>query len=392
MKRVKTILALLFWTTVVGVVFAGGSTFGSETLKRDNRGSPGDNQQYSKVCLRVSDMVREGRKIGTKAEKELGKYGNLKPVLQQYRFTENAMSILREIKGYVVSLSTIDIDNDGVRELRFRLSGGSGHCEDNYFFKKDGTGTYGYVEAKGLDLTGGRLCADGGLSFFRHKGLNYLAVHSSPLTFPQKIDLYSGRKDGFRYECTIQTFSDQVDASTTCKEAICEAVRRKAQDFVTGALGGQVFSAAEQPIEDSALLAIDWHSLKPFEREGQLFSIDLDNDGVDELMIKRRSSPANWLHYSILRMEAGTYRVIDPRNFYENYEVLGEPDDYLFDDNLVFVKSSDKNYFITIHFNHRHPKSCHLGIYLIEKRKASKIGIVNASFKKLKNNLSHDEN
>jgi hypothetical protein len=386
MRSIVTTLFLI--TTIISMAFISEAALRADLIQKGAAGSSHKDLKYHEVCRHVSDMVHDGHAIGTDPERRLGMHEDLKSVLRKYKFTDKAMSFLREMQGYIASVSAIDIDNDGVEELRFAYEAGSAHCEDNHFFKRNRTGKYEHIE-DGLDQTGGRLCSGGGLSFFRYKGKNYATIDYSP---EHRMDLYSGRQAGFHYECTVQVYSDQVDASTACTEPICNVIRQKAQNIVDSARGGSVFSIAERPIEHPDSLAIDWNSLKPFEREGQLFSIDLDNDGINELVIKQKTSPANGLHYSILKMEAGTYRAIDPSNFYENYKVLGTPDDYLFEDNLVFEKSSDRNYVIAIHFD-PDPISCRLDIFLIENRKVSKVGTVNASFKKLKDNLrSYEKN
>jgi len=387
MRSIITIFVLM--AVLAGMAFVNGMVLEATAEKHVAESSSG-NPKYSEVCLYASDMARHGRRIGRQPERKLGVYGEPDPIFRKYKFTDRAKSFLRE-QGYIASVSAVDIDNDGVEELLFRYTVGSGHCEDDEFFKKNGAGRFDRIEVDGLDLTGGRLCSEAGLSFFRYKERNYAYTYSSPLTFPQTMDLYSARQEGFSYECTVQEFSDKVNTSTVCKEPICKVIRRAAQKIVAGAKGGYVFSVAERPIDDPDSIAIDWNSLKPFQREGRMFSIDLDNDGIDELIIKQRISPADRLYWSILKRQAGAYRAVDPHTLYKNFKVLGTDDDYLFEDNLVFARASGKNYAIAIHFQNVYPKSCRLDIYVIEKGKASKIGMVKASFRRLENNLSYDK-
>jgi hypothetical protein len=211
-RRMRPILTILLSMTIamMGMLSSGGPALGAEAVRKSTAGSPGEGLTYHEICCHVSDMVRKGGRIGTNPARELGLYEDLKPIFSKYQFTDNAMSVLGEMQGYVALVSTVDIDNDGVEELWFRYTVGSTHCEDNYFFKRSRTGKYEYLKEEGLDQTGGRLCSGGGVSFFRHKGHNYLFVYSSREIRPETMALYSARGDGFHYECTVKTVSEKV--------------------------------------------------------------------------------------------------------------------------------------------------------------------------------------
>jgi uncharacterized protein len=51
----------------------------------------------------------------------------------------------------VLRASLVDVDNDGIEEIRLWRYVGSAYCEHNYFWKKDTMGTYKFIDVKGYD-------------------------------------------------------------------------------------------------------------------------------------------------------------------------------------------------------------------------------------------------
>jgi hypothetical protein len=48
--------------------------------------------------------------------------------------------------------SLVDVDNDGVNELRLWFYSGTANCMLNYFWKKDATGYYKFIDIEGYDV------------------------------------------------------------------------------------------------------------------------------------------------------------------------------------------------------------------------------------------------
>jgi hypothetical protein len=203
--EMKLICTLLLSTVVVGLgmLFTGKTALCVERNAKPAVGLPSDPNKFHEICHHVLAAFRAGRRIGTNPTKVLALIADMNTVFKEYRFTDKAMSVFRDNEGYVATLSAIDCQDDGVDELLFSYTVGSQHCEDNYFFKKDSTGKYDYLEEVGIDATGGRLCSWGGTAFFRHKGRNYLYVYYNPEVSPPPLDLYSATPNGFHYECTV---------------------------------------------------------------------------------------------------------------------------------------------------------------------------------------------
>ena len=208
MRPILTILIAMI-VAVTGMLPSGGQALGAEAVLKSTAASPHAGLQYHSICRHVLDMIKKGGRIGTNPERALGSYEDLKPIFNKYKFTDNAMSILTGMEGYIATLFAVDIDNDGVEELWFQYHTGSAYCEDNYF-KRNQTGKYEYLEEEGLDQTGGRLCSGGGITFFRYEDQNYLIVYSSPEIKPETMALHSARIDGFHYECTVKKISKKV--------------------------------------------------------------------------------------------------------------------------------------------------------------------------------------
>jgi uncharacterized protein len=67
--------------------------------------------------------------------------------------------------------STVDIDNDGNDEIRIFRTGGTAHCTQSYFFKRNPSGTFHLLTEGdyGVFAEEGRFC-DGNLFFIRYQG------------------------------------------------------------------------------------------------------------------------------------------------------------------------------------------------------------------------------
>lgn len=72
-------------------------------------------------------------------------------------------------------VSKVDIDNDGIDEIRLSIIGGSLRCTLSYFYKQNASGYFQQITGHGYDVfhEEGRFC-DGGLPFIRFEGKVYV--------------------------------------------------------------------------------------------------------------------------------------------------------------------------------------------------------------------------
>ena len=77
--------------------------------------------------------------------------------------------VLKELlnETWTIWASAVDIDNDGVDEIRIFRMVGTAHCTQSYFFKRNTSGVFRHI-SEGYDVfvEEGRFC-DGDLSFIR---------------------------------------------------------------------------------------------------------------------------------------------------------------------------------------------------------------------------------
>jgi hypothetical protein len=286
--------------------------------------------------------------------------------------------------------TSVDVNNDGIEELRFQYWAGSAHCEHNEFFMKNINGEYASNILDPMMHEGGWLCSGNGLRFLRYKNTNYLLHVSVHRFVPKEITVYLFTKAlNLELKCGIEIYSNEVEAKGDCSEPICGVVKK----WIEGSLQPEAWvpiHGVEQPIENLEVVPIDWDSLKPWMKDGKFFFIDVDNDGINEVLVKKKGPPADRLVYSILKNQDGIYRAIIPAQIWPNYETMGpgtSSDKFLWEDNLFFEAAEGKNYLITLHFDDalasgKFSMPYKLDIFLLEKDKLAKIGTVNATFLK----------
>lgn len=80
----------------------------------------------------------------------------------------------------LLSASLVDIDNDGVDDLRLYLTGGTAHCTSTNIFKKSSEGKFKPVLSGGYEVLReeGRFCGGSDLLFVRHDGTLYTIERS----------------------------------------------------------------------------------------------------------------------------------------------------------------------------------------------------------------------
>jgi hypothetical protein len=262
------------------------------------------------VCTFIAEMANRDK------EKELFsdfnpeiKLGGGKALLDKLGISEEDR--LRRFWDWDYATS-VDLDNDGIEELRFQFWAGGAHCEHNEFFKKNINGEYASNILDPMLHEGGWLCSGNGLRFLRYKNTSYLLHISVHRYVPKEITVYLFTEAlNLDLKCAIEIYSNEVEAKSDCSEPICEAIKK----WIEGSLQPEAWvpiHGTEQPIEDIEAVPIDWDSLKPWMRDGKFFFIDVDNDGINEVFAKKKAPPAERLFYSILKMQDGIYRAIIP--------------------------------------------------------------------------------
>lgn len=133
--------------------------------------------QLGEICLPKYPACRE-LNITLDALSEMGLPSN-----------DKVLAELLRGQSYYINVSLVDIDNDGVDDLRLYITGGSLHCTSSYFFKKTPEGKFKPVLSGGYDVLRGeygRFCGGSDLLFVRHDGMLY-AVDRSDEHF-HKVD------------------------------------------------------------------------------------------------------------------------------------------------------------------------------------------------------------
>jgi hypothetical protein len=109
--------------------------------------------------------------------------------------------VLKQLLGDTWTLwaSMVDIDNDGVDEIRIFRTVGTAHCTQSYFFKRGASGAFHHLsEGYGVFVEEGRFC-DGDLSFIRFQQ-QVFAIESY-----KTVDaVWHGSKTGVHQVCAFR--------------------------------------------------------------------------------------------------------------------------------------------------------------------------------------------
>lgn len=217
------------------------------------------------VCkqLAFKDLI-EGR-VGLDNESDEQQLGDLcdssvrkcelpEPVFDIARFRAMGLDIKQEPlsslleNGYAVSASMVDLNNDGIPDLRLRQVAGTAVCQSNDIFM--GTKDQTYQAAtwqKFLEKLSG-LCGDGGVVFAQRGAVTYTVVLGSP-----NSTVYRGNPDGsFTQHCTFGEMP-----WTKEQERVAELIRKKYPDALDNAW-----------MHRPTLEAIPFDNFKPFANKG----------------------------------------------------------------------------------------------------------------------------
>ena len=109
-----------------------------------------------------------------------------------------------------IRISKVDIDNDGVDEIRLFETVGTAHCARSYFYKQDTYGRYHRMSGSyDVFASEGRFCG-GWLSFVRYKGKGYVLEVYGPneISDTEYIDtVWLGSGQDMRELCTFKRFN-----------------------------------------------------------------------------------------------------------------------------------------------------------------------------------------
>lgn len=335
------------------------------------------------VCEYVSGFIEEGKEkdleLFLNPEKAINKY--CKNCKNKDKITALDDSWLDD--SFVYTASNVDLDNDGKDELRLFTRVGSASCERNNFYKQDKDGKYKFIGNKQLEMfrEEGAMCKDEALSFLRHKNTNYIVDRSgSPL---KEMVVFEYQNNNLKKICTLNVNYNNLKVFTDCKESICSTVYEKANDILMRIAPWEVISGIEERVYKSQEIKVDISSLnEPYIdiREMNWYLIDIDNDGLAELLLKNKGGRGSWLYFIILKPVNGIYKPLDPKKIWKNFSLINN--DFMQEEDIIFERADGKNYLITIEMgaDYLENKSYNLNIFLIQENFVSKIGTINTHY------------
>lgn len=335
------------------------------------------------VCEGISDFLKEGK------EKDLELFLNPEKIIDNYCKNckdKNKIAALEDSwldSSLSYTVSEIDLDNDGKDELRLYKVVGSASCERNYFFKQDDDGKYRFIKNEQLEIfrEEGAMCGDEMLSFLRYKNINYIV---NKIGFPPKELIISEyQNNNLKKICTLSVSYNSLKAFTDCKEPICSNVYKKTNDILMKIVPWKVISGIEERVYEKNKYKIDISSLNiSYIDIGEMnwYLIDIDNDGLAELLLKNKGGRGSWLYFIILKSVNGIYKPIDHKKIWKNFDLIG--DYFVQEEDFIFEKIEGKNYLITIK---RGPdflknKAYRLDIFLIQENSVLKVGTISTQY------------
>jgi tetratricopeptide (TPR) repeat protein len=247
--------------------------------------------QSREVCLLVRNLHERSRlrdlDILFNAEHDISELNLSDPEGVYTSLGPSFSGFLQSVSG-AITRSSVDIDNDGTAELRFRALAANG-CQRDLFYKQFGTQT-ALLSNTLLDeyYRGRRICTGDLLQIVRVNNTNYLLeVKQRPDL--QSLQLIELRPSGEHLQhCHIAPPTTlERNLVTDCQAAICKflagnidkiiaADGQVGKEWLVGDVSGQVF--APGVIADTAL--------KPFIESPHQYLADINNDGEDELIAR----------------------------------------------------------------------------------------------------------
>jgi len=347
-------------------------------------------------------------------EKKMGRFSKTKVISDDKTFEELKLSgivvsqddsRLLDDDQHIWRVSKIDVDNDGKEEVRFETSGGSLHCQSNYFLKQDKNGIYGLVRNETVNEYRGEgaMCGGDTLEFLRYAGRNYIVYNS----LPASIGLFFIKGSEKIHVCDIGISYKKPEISAGCTAEICNVVTRRVDSYIELIEEhrhvwerGFISGVAEKEVTGRVLLesqvsGLSKEQLGRFVIENQVsrlnteyagrFLIDMDNDGIDELLIKQKSGNHFYLDFEILKKYGQIYKNVDPYELWKGFGQIYKSNKVAnaWDDDFVFEKSGGINYLVKLSRDHNDPgKSYDIDIFCIRNNFVEKIGTIKAIYKR----------
>jgi hypothetical protein len=179
--------------------------------------------------------------------------------------------------------------------------------------------------------------------------------------------------------CVLERKTGPLRVVSTCPHALCRLLSREIKsgrlamemDWEAQEVGSEKHASEEQVARVVApeLLGIN---------EIQWLAVDLDNDGREELVAKRKSL---WrVAYWILTETDAAYRVVNPRARWRGWALTGM-DELTSGEEFVFGRSAGQNYLVVVR---DHPAAEYLGrgrslsIFRLDRGEVRGIGTVEA--------------
>ncbi len=233
-------------------------------------------------------------------------------------------------------ITLVDIDNDGVRDIRVSVTRGSASCEFNVFWKGRSNGSIGPII-----LTIGEE-ADCGwtIKAARFRGKNYLMRFEGDDTSIYRLHEYR-----FSRLCKIQLQHKDPKTTTDCSSELCEGAARSGIALYEESVAfyeekapvpGKKIPLTEAAqllgpdgVRESMLNGERWCLKEETDSCPTARLIDVDNDGIDELYLSKIGGRGNWLFFEIYQNKGGVYREIDPKVTYKNFQVISELPSYV---------------------------------------------------------------
>lgn len=188
---------VLIWFVFVGYIFVADLSSAQEPCDfiKSFKDSPQDsklknleaekklgsicNQKYENVCEQGSIKLSKLYEMGFPKDDE----------------------ILSELlnSDFIIWISQVDVDNDGIDEIRLFSTVGSARCTRSHFYKSDSSGQYHQLKGYEVLAEEGRFC-DGNLTFIRFQENVYaLEIYATIDT------VWSGSQNGLRQKCSYNT-------------------------------------------------------------------------------------------------------------------------------------------------------------------------------------------
>ncbi len=304
-------------------------------------------------------------------------------------------------------ISRLERDIDGNEDLRFSAVDGTMRCESNFFFRKSRENTFEPLEAvnqeDAISGDGASLCIARRLRFFRFNGKNHIVhVDHQPFAGGTTWTVFATEGGTLSRVCTLEASLGKPRVTKACSEPICEIVAERAPAVLHAVASEELLRGVETELQDYGPLEPHkkterWGTYYHFRQKAPrgrdsylkipLYSVDMDNDGKNEIYSKWRSTGAGLLlAYDILKRDDGEFRVVDAETEWgraapsgernpldDSYALFGPGEDFLFE------RAGGKIYLVTAR---RSDRGHRLDIYLLVRGKTLEIGTVEASYER----------